>query len=216
MWMALRCVMIPIQPLGPGGCLITISNMIWEDLIDGMILYVATINVCAMTLCGWVDQTQIGEMVVRWAVAKPIRRDHWLVARLGNDSVAYFYGSHHRFTGLLSPEFHALYSQLNHPERVPAFHPQKPQPIKFAILCSGAFGLLDAVFWLTMAPALKQVLYRTASHTSRYMEYLRTCQLCTVSWCYITISYCSFVIGSRRYERLRCAGSENIRLTKAV
>jgi len=30
-----------------------------------------------------------------------------------------------------------LISMLNHPERVPGFHPQKPQPIKFAILCSG-------------------------------------------------------------------------------
>jgi hypothetical protein len=153
MWMALRCVMLTIHPLSPGGSLIAISNMIWKHLIDGMILYVATINICAMTLCGRVDQTQIGEMVVRWAVAKPIRRDHWPFARLGNDSVAYFYGNYHRFTELyLIPEFHALYSQLNHPERVPGFHPQKPQPIKFAILCSGAFGLLDAVFWLSMPP----------------------------------------------------------------
>jgi len=30
------------------------------------------------------------------------------------------------------------YIQLNHPERVPGFHPKKTQPIKFAILCSGA------------------------------------------------------------------------------
>jgi len=30
-----------------------------------------------------------------------------------------------------------LVSMLNHPERVPGFHPQKTQPIKFAILCSG-------------------------------------------------------------------------------
>jgi len=30
-----------------------------------------------------------------------------------------------------------LLSMLNHPERVPGFRPQKSQPIKFAILCSG-------------------------------------------------------------------------------
>jgi len=30
-----------------------------------------------------------------------------------------------------------LLSMLNHPERVPGFHPTKTQPIKFAILCSG-------------------------------------------------------------------------------
>ena len=47
---------------------------------------------------------------------------------------------------LLNRSIYALHSQLNHPERVPGFHPQKTQPIKFAILCSGAFGLLDVVF----------------------------------------------------------------------
>jgi hypothetical protein len=40
--------------------------------------------------------------------------------------------------------------QLNHPERVPGFRPQKSQPIKFAILCSGAclfiIGALDLPF----------------------------------------------------------------------
>lgn len=30
-----------------------------------------------------------------------------------------------------------LLSMLNHPEKVPGFYPQKTQPIKFAILCSG-------------------------------------------------------------------------------
>jgi len=30
-----------------------------------------------------------------------------------------------------------LVSMINHPERVPGFHPEKTQPIKFAILCSG-------------------------------------------------------------------------------
>jgi len=30
-----------------------------------------------------------------------------------------------------------LLAMLNHPEKAPGFHPQKTQPIKFAILCSG-------------------------------------------------------------------------------
>jgi len=36
-----------------------------------------------------------------------------------------------------------LLSMLNHPEKIPGFHPQKTQPIKFAILCSGFVSNLE-------------------------------------------------------------------------
>ena len=32
---------------------------------------------------------------------------------------------------------HHPFAKINHPERVPGFSPQKSQPLKFAILCSG-------------------------------------------------------------------------------
>ena len=40
------------------------------------------------------------------------------------------------------------YGQLNHPEKVPGFQPQKTQPIKFAILCSGT-DLCNKMFWVS-------------------------------------------------------------------
>ena len=40
-----------------------------------------------------------------------------------------------------------LFEQLNHPEKVPDFNPQKTQPIKFAILCSGNGFTMQHVFW---------------------------------------------------------------------
>ena len=87
-----------------------------------------------------------------------------------------------------SLESNSIYAQLNHLEKVPAgFHPQKTQPIKFAILCSGKYEFmqqsnLEHLRVLTYPyPHALQASYLTASHMRIYMECQKIYQLYTVS-----------------------------------
>ena len=71
--------------------------------------------------------------------------------------------------------------QLDKPENAPGFAPNKTQPIKFAILCSGtpSFATKTPGIYLTQ---LKQASYPIDHHISKYTMSPQICQPCIVSW----------------------------------
>lgn len=96
------------------------------------------------------------------------------------------------FLGYVADRNHCV--QLNHPERVPGFRPKKTQPLKFAILCSGASSsaryALESSLAYTPTPTTGFISnYRPHKHIYGIPENLPTLHSASEDYCYLLITH---------------------------